>query len=623
MSAQALVKKSEPHGHIVQLYEADSPALYQNVGRYLWEGLNRGEGVLVIATQEHTEAFAAELEHLGIDPLAAVQEKRLRFLDAEETMDRFMMNGKPNWKRFERTIGTALSEVRTADGGSRNRAYGEMVGLLWERGQQAAAIELEGLWNALRQTNGLQLFCGYPIDVFSKDFHSGAVDGVLAVHTHVVATDSNGDLKSAVNRAMDEVLGPAAENIRSLMNAKPQRAPWAAVPAGEAAILWLRNHLPQKADEVAARARDHYHSEKRFRALVENSCDAISLMDDRGTVTYASPSTQRILGYESHELIGRKYVDLFHPEDAGAVRAMLQSALANPRHPQRWQGRMLRRDQRWCWAEGTTNNLSDDPDVRALVSNFRDITDRKAAEQEKAQRTAELARSNAELQAFAYAAAHDLTEPLRTVCSYAQLLQRSASETERQEFAGIIVDSVTRMGALLDGLLVFARMDFDESPGPVELRHSVEKAIQNLEQAVKESGARILFDPLPVVQGSESHLIELFQNLIGNAIKYRSEAPVEVRISSEPFEREWLIKVRDNGVGIPPEYHDQIFGLFKRLHGRDIPGTGIGLAICKKIVEGLGGQIWVESEPGRGSTFCFTIGRVAPGGPDCKAPRVQ
>ena len=623
MSAHASLERTECQGHIVQLYEADGPALNHNVGRYLWEGLNAGEGLLVIATQEHTEAFADELERLGVDPLAAVQETRLRFLDAQETLDRFMVDGQPDWARFEQTVNAALGALRTAGGTSRHRAYGEMVGLLWARGQRAAAIQLESLWNALRQTNGLQLFCGYPIDVFGKDFRADAVDGLLAAHTHVVASSTNGDLETAVNRAMDQVLGPAADSIRGLMNAQPRRVRWAAIPAGEAAILWLRNHLPQKAEEVAARARSHYHSEKRFRALVENSSDAISLMDAQGKVTYTSPSTVHILGYESHGLIGRRWLDLCHPDDAGAVRAMLQGAVANPRHPLRWQGRVLRGDRRWCWVEGTTNNLLDDPDVGAIVSNFRDITDRKEAEQENALRTAELARSNSELRAFAFAAAHDLTEPLRTVCSFAQLLQRSPSETERQEFAGVIVESVTRMGALLDGLLAFARLDFGAPPRSFDLCHAVQQAVKNLAQAIQESSAKIIIDPLPGVEGNESHLVEVFQNLIGNAIKYRREAPVEVRISSQKFDREWVIKVRDNGMGIPSEYRDQIFGLFKRLHGRDVPGTGIGLAICKKIVEGLGGRIWVESEPGRGSTFCFTIGRTVPSVPVGNALRVQ
>ena len=137
----------------------------------------------------------------------------------------------------------------------------------------------------------------------------------------------------------------------------------------------------------------------------------------------------------------------------------------------------------------------------------------------------------------------------------------------------------------------------------------MQQAFKNLEQAAKESGATLAIDPLPVVQARESYLIEVFQNLISNAIKYRSVAPIEIRVTSEAWEREWLIKVSDSGIGIAPKYHDQIFGLFKRLHGREVPGTGLGLAICRKIVEGMGGKIWVDSKPGMGSTFCFTIPR--------------
>ena len=165
------------------------------------------------------------------------------------------------------------------------------------------------------------------------------------------------------------------------------------------------------------------------------------------------------------------------------------------------------------------------------------------------------------------------------------------------------------MAAILDGLLSLTRLEFDDSRHPVELNQVVHQAIENLEQAIKESGALLAIDPLPAVKANQSHLIQVFQNLISNAIKYRSVAPIEIRVTSVGREREWLIKVSDNGIGIPPKYHDQIFGLFKRLHGRNVPGTGIGLAICRKIVEGMGGKIWVDSEPGTGSTFCFTIAR--------------
>jgi light-regulated signal transduction histidine kinase (bacteriophytochrome) len=235
-----------------------------------------------------------------------------------------------------------------------------------------------------------------------------------------------------------------------------------------------------------------------------------------------------------------------------------------------------------------------------------------AAEEKQRRDAEELARFNAELQAFAYAAAHDLKEPLRTVAACTQLLVRNAELDEKgKHVAGFIVEGVGRMSALLDGLLAFTGLTFKDPPHTISLNSAAEEAIRNLDEAIRESGATVTVERLPYVLGNESHLLQLFQNLIGNAIKYRAEAPPAIRIRAEQQGSKWTVKISDNGRGIPAEYQDQIFGLFKRLHGRDIPGTGIGLAICRKIVESMGGTIWVESRSGEGATFCFTLAGAA------------
>lgn len=179
-------------------------------------------------------------------------------------------------------------------------------------------------------------------------------------------------------------------------------------------------------------------------------------------------------------------------------------------------------------------------------------------------------------------------------------------EDDRQ-IATYIVNGVARMSALLDDMLSSAGCGFDNPMHHVELEEAAEQAVQNLRQALTASGAMITVERLPIVQGNETDLVRLFQNLISNAVKYRSEAPVEINISAERFGPDWVIRIKDNGIGISREHHHRIFGLFTRLHTRDIPGTGMGLAVCKKIIEGLGGTIWVESEFGAGSTFCFRI----------------
>jgi PAS domain S-box-containing protein len=610
-SSELLLEAAGPQGHIVQLYEADEQVLARNVTEYLWEGLKRGEGLLVIATPEHTQIFARQLKSKGADMQAAMRERRLVFLDAQETLARFMVDGQPDWRLFESTVGDAMQAVRGREGHAGLRAYGEMVGVLWKAEQFSPAILLEEFWNKLLQSGGFKLFCAYPIDVFGKEFHTAAVDALLCAHTHLVPAGNNGDLECALNRAMHEILGSAVEEPEVL--AEPEdRVAWAVMPKAESSILSLRSKHPGRADEVLTRARQHYQNEKRFRALIENSSDAISLMDTQGNVLYASASSTRVLGYQPEELVGQNSFDLIDPDDLEQAHQAFEQVLANPSEPVLTQARLRRKDGRWCWAEIASANQLDQPDIRAIVSNCRDISAHKAAEQETQRHAEQLARSNAELQAFAYAATHDLQEPLRTVCAFTELLVKNAQLNEKgQEFAGYIVDGVKRMSALLDDLLSITRLTVSDARDEIELSRAAQQAIDNLAGAIEESGARITIDPLPAALGNEIHVVQLFQNLLANGIKYRREVPVEIHVTAAPLGREWVIKIQDNGIGIAPEYYDHVFGMFKRLHAREVPGTGIGLAICKKIVEGMGGRIWIESQPGVGSTFCFTTPKAA------------
>lgn len=595
---------AQGHKHLLQFYQADERALATNVGRYLQDGLEKGDGLLVIAGAEHRLAFIGRLKELGTDPAAAVRDGQLVLWDAEQTLAQFMTDGQPDWPLFQSAIQTAIREIRPK--GASLRAYGEMVGILWKAGEYEAAIRLEGFWNRLLESAGFTLYCAYPIDVFANDFHGSIVDPILCAHTHLVSTGENGDLETALNRALEDVLGTAAPLTA---RATDQRASSSAViPRAESIILSLRNNLPEQAEEVLTRARQHYASEKRFRALIENSSDAIALLDPQGKVLYASASATKVLGHAPYALLGRDSLELIHPDDRSLALPALQKVLAAPLNPAQVEVRFRRGDGRWCWIEITFSNLLDEPNVRAVVSNCRDISERKTAEEKQRRQSEELMRSHAELQAFAYAATHDLREPLRTVSAFTQLLIQNAGPDKKSNECGeLIVAGVNRMSALLDDLLTFASLSSPERRDRVELRHCAEQALKNLDRAVQESRSTVALGPLPTVVGSEIHLVELFQNLFSNAIKYRSTAPVEIHVTADRLERECVVKVKDNGLGIDPEYHDQIFGLFKRLHSRSIPGTGIGLAICKKIVEGMGGKIWVESELGKGCAFCFTV----------------
>jgi len=345
-----------------------------------------------------------------------------------------------------------------------------------------------------------------------------------------------------------------------------------------------------------------------FRALIENSSDAIFLVNPKTEIMYASASTAKVLGYQPEELLGRNGLELVHPQDREDSSRALKEVLAKPNNRLQMHARFACKNGEWCWMESTASNLLHEPYVQAIVINSREISARRAAEEERNRHAEELARSNAELQAFAHNVAHDLREPLRTISSFAGLLIRKAQlRPDEREFADLIVNGVGRMTTLLDELLASASYGFKGALDRVEMEVAAQQAMQNLKAAITSSGAHITIEPLPAVEANECDLIRLFQNLIGNALKYRGQAPAEIRITAERSGPDWVIKIHDNGIGIPKEHHQRIFGLFTRLHTKEVPGAGIGLAVCKKIIEERGGAIWVESKPGAGSTFCFTI----------------
>jgi signal transduction histidine kinase len=233
--------------------------------------------------------------------------------------------------------------------------------------------------------------------------------------------------------------------------------------------------------------------------------------------------------------------------------------------------------------------------------------------EQKLERTVqELERSNEDLEQFAYVASHDLQAPLRTVSSFVQLLSRRYKgkiDEKADEYISYAVEGAAHMQNLLHGLLEFSRVGSGKgSPDLIPLQRALDKAMRNLKSAIESSGADIQRGELPTVCADEMQMVQVFQNLIGNAIKFRGESPPVVQVSSEQRENEWLILVRDNGIGIDPKYADRIFFVFKRLHHKgEYAGTGIGLAICKKIVERQGGKLWVESAVGKGAAFYFSI----------------
>jgi PAS domain S-box-containing protein len=330
--------------------------------------------------------------------------------------------------------------------------------------------------------------------------------------------------------------------------------------------------------------------------------------------TFVNDYVETMVGYTVDEwlTIPDLWVRLVHPDDR--ERAIQEAADNYHRgQPGVVQFRCVTKDGRVIHTE-THSTLSYDESTKTPVVRgvTMDITERKIAEEALARYAEDLRRSNLELQQFAYVASHDLQEPLRMVTSYLQLLEQryhDQLDEDAREFIGYAVDGAARMKALIQDLLTYSRVERAEKIfSPVDTNMVLKNVLDNLSVTIEESNAAITVDTLPTITGDERQITQLFQNLISNAIKFRGERKPEIHIGAERKGNNWVFYVRDNGIGIEAQYLDRIFVIFQRLHNRGkYPGTGIGLAICKKVVERRGGRIWVESQPGEGTTFYFNI----------------
>ncbi|MGA7971154.1 MAG: ATP-binding protein, partial [Terriglobales bacterium] len=355
--------------------------------------------------------------------------------------------------------------------------------------------------------------------------------------------------------------------------------------------------------------------EGRYRGLLEAAPDAMVVVNTAGEIVLLNVRAEKQFGYNRDELVGQKMTNIVPDGFAERLIADALRSTADALAQQIGTGIEL---------TGRHKNGSEFP-IEIMLSPLesaegilvtaaiRDISVRKQAELNLLHKIEELNRSNEELGQFAYIASHDLQEPLRMVASYTQLLSRRYKgklDAEADEFIAFAVDGAGRMQRLIQDLLAFSRVG---TKGQEMLDTSSEDALQqaiiNLRGAIEESGALVTHDPLPGVLADEMQLTQLFQNLIGNGIKYQNPGIPKVHISAtRNGGKKWTFAVKDNGLGIDSQYFERIFGMFQRLHKREeFAGTGIGLAICKKIVERHGGTISVESQPGQGSTFSFAL----------------
>jgi PAS domain S-box-containing protein len=316
---------------------------------------------------------------------------------------------------------------------------------------------------------------------------------------------------------------------------------------------------------------------------------------------------EQVFGFTEAEAIGQLYTLLFRDEDrnAGVPQAEMRMAeSAGCASSNRW---LVRKSGEAFWAEGTTTAVRD---TTGVLAGFAKVA-RNASERQRLEQALE--RTNDELQRFAFTIAHDLTEPLRTVRSYAELLARRYKgqlDTDANEFIDFMVDGTKRMGQLLNDIVAYSRAGREDKTRlePTDAASVLQWALMNVDGLVKETGAVVTWDPLPTVSADQAQLMALYQHLLTNAIKFRSAEAPKVHLSAQRSgDTLWEFSLRDNGIGVAPEYHERVFGVFKRLAGREVPGTGIGLAICRKIVEAHGGRIWMDSQAGQGATVKFTL----------------
>lgn len=361
-------------------------------------------------------------------------------------------------------------------------------------------------------------------------------------------------------------------------------------------------------------------AEARYRTLIE-LLPAITFMatfDEGLNDVYVSPQIEGLLGYTQKEWLEEPilWYQRLHPEDRDRWNHEFARTIASG-EPLRSAYRVLARSGKIVWLQSEVRIARDDQNRPSFIHGIAmDVTATKEAEQRVRRYAEKLEQTNKELEKFAYVASHDLQEPLRSMLSYSQILEEDYGgklDAEGHEHLQRISAAGKRMKELIQALLQFSKLGRDQLPMlPTDFNQAVAQATSNLDATIREIGATIKVDPLPTAPAIRPYMVALFQNLIGNALKFRSAEPPQIHVWAQDKNGDWEFSVRDNGLGLEPEYFERIFEIFQRLQTQaQVPGTGVGLAVCKKIVDLHKGRIWVESEPGKGSIFKFTIPAIA------------
>jgi PAS domain S-box-containing protein len=471
-----------------------------------------------------------------------------------------------------------------------------------------------------RRIDSLRLFAGQnarTLEQIMRQSHAGKFDGPTGLIAAGSKAGYSHDVQSVIlNMETEERrLLDIRRSANQLKASQLQYALWflSAAVALLAVIIFRKTRLDLTANLQA--------SEDKYKTLFNKSPLPKWIYDEK-TLNFleVNDTAIRVYGYTREEFLQMTIADIRPPADVQALLEDVEDVRGRPGSYRHGQWRHVRKDQAIIDVEITAHPIEyDGKQARMVIVN--DITENKRYEQELhrlntdlSARAAELTASNAELERFAYIASHDLQEPLRMVTSFLQLLQkkyRGQIDSKADQYIHYAVDGAERMKALIMDLLEYSRAGAGkEGFATVDTAVVLQEVGDIFREKIVAARAEVKIDPLPVIWCDKLQLLQLFQNLLSNALKYHSDQPPVIHIRSKQEPDHWLFSVQDNGIGIDPQFFDKIFIIFQRLHNKtDYSGTGIGLAICKKIVERHGGKIWVESAPQKGSTFFFTINK--------------
>jgi PAS domain S-box-containing protein len=377
--------------------------------------------------------------------------------------------------------------------------------------------------------------------------------------------------------------------------------------------------LKESAERIRAR-------EQRFRILIESNADVVSLTDKNLKVIYQSPQGEAITGYTQEERAALDAQELLHPDDIGGLAESYPRLFTEPDKPVFFQYRFRHKLGHYIWVEGSIKNLLDDPNIEAIVVNFRDVTEKKNAEEEilklnaeleerVLKRTAELQTVNKELESFSYSVSHDLRAPLRSIHGYVNiLLEQYAAQMddEAKRLIGIVVKNSQRMGQLIDDLLAFSKLGRAElTRTMISMQHLATEVLDECMRGEEHRTVDVHINPLPNALADSTTIKQVWVNLISNALKYsKHKENTRIEIGFSEGEKETTYFIKDNGAGFDMKYYDKLFGVFQRLHStKEFEGTGVGLAIVQRIIARHGGRIWAEGKIKEGATFYFTLNK--------------